>query len=113
MVDGKPVSLTKIVRGKLRDGAWVEQQTIWQAPLEFYRPGGGVHFGCRIAFDRDGYLYSLPRPAPSRRSGPTATATRRASISIHAPASSGKPSTARAAATNSTSSAAAATTAGT
>jgi glucose/arabinose dehydrogenase len=57
MADGKPVSLTKIVRGKLRDGAWVEQQTIWQAPLEFYRPGGGVHFGCRIAFDRDGYLY--------------------------------------------------------
>ena len=54
---GRDVSLTKIVRGKLRDGAWVEQQTIWQAPLEFYRPGGGVHFGCRIAFDAAGYLY--------------------------------------------------------
>ncbi|MBA4137711.1 MAG: glucose sorbosone dehydrogenase [Opitutus sp.] len=55
--DGQGVSLTKIVRGKLRDGAWVEQETIWQAPLEFYRPGGGVHFGCRIVFDRDGYLF--------------------------------------------------------
>lgn len=55
--DGQAVSLTTIVRGKLRDGAWVEQQTIWRAPLEFYRPGGGVHFGCRIVFDADGYLF--------------------------------------------------------
>ncbi|MBI5423948.1 MAG: PQQ-dependent sugar dehydrogenase [Opitutae bacterium] len=55
--NGEPVSLTTLVRGKLRDGAWVEQQTIWRAPLEFYRPGGGVHFGCRIVFDRDGYLF--------------------------------------------------------
>ncbi|MBI2512340.1 MAG: PQQ-dependent sugar dehydrogenase [Opitutae bacterium] len=55
--DGEAVSLTTIVRGKIRDGAWVGQQTIWRAPLEFYRPGGGVHFGCRIVFDRDGYLF--------------------------------------------------------
>ena len=55
--DGKEVSLTKIVRGRLKDGAWVDEQKIWQAPLEFYRPGGGVHFGCRIAFDGAGYLY--------------------------------------------------------
>lgn len=55
--DGKDVSLTVIVRGKIRDGAWVEQQLIWKAPLEFYRPGGGVHFGCRIAFDQDNYLF--------------------------------------------------------
>lgn len=55
--NGEAVSLTTIVRGKIRDGAWVEQQTIWRAPLEFYRPGGGIHFGCRIVFDRDGYLF--------------------------------------------------------
>ena len=54
---GEEVSLTVIVRGRLRDGVWVDQETIWKAPLEFYRPGGGVHFGCRIVFDRDGYLY--------------------------------------------------------
>lgn len=57
MRHGEPVSLTTLARGKIRDGAWVEQQTIWRAPLEFYRPGGGVHFGCRIVFDRDGYLF--------------------------------------------------------
>ncbi len=54
---GQPVSLTKVVRGRLRDGAWVDQETIWQAPAEHYRPGGGVHFGCRIAFDAEGFLY--------------------------------------------------------
>lgn len=54
---GRAVSLTKIVRGRIRGEAWVDQETIWQAPLEFYRPGGGVHFGVRIAFGRDGLLY--------------------------------------------------------
>jgi glucose/arabinose dehydrogenase len=55
--DGDDVSLTTVVRGRIRDGAWVDQETIWRAPIEFYRRGGGVHFGCRIVFDRDGYLY--------------------------------------------------------
>lgn len=55
--EGREVSLTAIVRGRIRDGAWVDQETIWRAPLEFYRPGGGVHFGCRIAFDQEGFLY--------------------------------------------------------
>lgn len=55
--NGKPVSLTVIVRGRIRDGQWVDNTIIWKAPLAFYRPGGGVHFGNRIAFDRDGYLY--------------------------------------------------------
>jgi glucose/arabinose dehydrogenase len=55
--DGKPVSLTRIMRAKLRDGALVEQQTIFQGPLEYYRPAGGVHFGGRIAFDGKGYVY--------------------------------------------------------
>ena len=55
--DGTDVSLTRIVRGKIRDGAWTEQQTIFEAPLAVYPKAGGVHFGGRIAFDRAGYLY--------------------------------------------------------
>jgi glucose/arabinose dehydrogenase/cytochrome c5 len=54
---GANVSLTRIIRGKLKDGALVEQQTVFQAPVELYRPAGGVHFGGRIAFDKDGYLF--------------------------------------------------------
>jgi glucose/arabinose dehydrogenase/cytochrome c5 len=55
--EGKPVSLTRIIRGKIKNGALVEQQTIFQAPLELYRPAGGVHFGGRIAFDGKGYVF--------------------------------------------------------
>ena len=54
---GRNQSMTRIIRGKLKDGALVEQQTIYQAPLELYRPAGGVHFGGRIAFDKAGYLF--------------------------------------------------------
>ncbi|HEY0943795.1 MAG TPA: PQQ-dependent sugar dehydrogenase, partial [Opitutaceae bacterium] len=54
---GENVSMTKLVRGHLREGAWVDEQTIWEAPLETYRPAGGVHYGCRLAFDQAGYLY--------------------------------------------------------
>ncbi len=55
--EGKPVSLTRIIRGKLKGNTLVEQQTIFQAPVELYRPAGGVHFGGRIAFDKAGYLF--------------------------------------------------------
>ncbi len=53
-LDGK--SMTRIVRGKLRDGALVDQQTIFQAKPEHYVQGR-VHWGGRIAFDREGYLF--------------------------------------------------------
>jgi aldose sugar dehydrogenase len=44
-----------IVRGRIRDGVWVDQQTIFQAPVKFYRVGN-VHFGGRLVF-HDGYLF--------------------------------------------------------
>jgi len=52
--------MTKLVRGKLAKSAegkfaWVNQQTIWQADPSDY-PGGGVHFGSRIVFDK-GYVF--------------------------------------------------------
>jgi glucose/arabinose dehydrogenase len=55
--NGEAVTLTKLIRGKIRDGALVEQQTIFQAPIEMYPKSGGPHFGGRIAFDRAGYLF--------------------------------------------------------
>src|SRR5690606_20061710 len=38
-------SLTRIIRGKLRDNALVDQETIFQAQPEHYLRAGGVHFG--------------------------------------------------------------------
>jgi glucose/arabinose dehydrogenase len=54
---GQEVSLTRVIRGKLRDGALVDQETVFQAPVEQYPRAGGVHFGGRLAFDREGYLF--------------------------------------------------------
>ena len=47
--------MTAIVRGKLKDGQFVEQQTVYKAPAELYRTGGN-HFGSRLVFDK-GYLF--------------------------------------------------------
>jgi glucose/arabinose dehydrogenase len=56
-INGQARSVTRIIRGKIRDGALVDQQDIFKAKPEHYRPDGGVHFGGRIAFDRAGLLY--------------------------------------------------------
>ena len=48
-------AMTAIVRGKLKDGAFVDQQTVYKAPAELYRTGGN-HFGSRLVFD-SGYLF--------------------------------------------------------
>lgn len=50
-------SMTKIIRGKLRNSDLVEQETIYQAQPEHYIKSGGVHFGGRIVFDGKGYIY--------------------------------------------------------
>ncbi|MGI8906790.1 MAG: PQQ-dependent sugar dehydrogenase [Candidatus Sumerlaeaceae bacterium] len=48
--------MTRIVRGKLRDAMWVDEQVVWQAGKEHYTKSG-IHFGCRIVFGPDGKLY--------------------------------------------------------
>jgi len=57
--DGQPVSLTRIVRGKLKEkeNTFGDVETVYQAPLELYPKVGGVHFGGRIVFDGKGYLF--------------------------------------------------------
>lgn len=49
-------AMTKIVRGKIRDNRWVEQQVLFEAPHDMYRTTRH-HYGSRIVFDREGYLY--------------------------------------------------------
>jgi aldose sugar dehydrogenase len=47
--DGRTVAFTKVVRGRIKDGAWTDQETIFAADPEHYL-GGDIHFGSRIAF---------------------------------------------------------------
>lgn len=42
--------MTKVVRGRLRDGAWTDEETIFQAPPEAYSTKG-MNFGSRLVFD--------------------------------------------------------------
>ena len=50
------VSMTVVIRGKIRDGRWGEQQEIFRAPPQRYYPGW-IHYGCRFLFDRAGHLF--------------------------------------------------------
>lgn len=52
--DGKTGN-TKIVRGRIDNGRWVDEETVFQVPPEF-NTNRGAHFGTRFVF-QDGYLY--------------------------------------------------------
>jgi glucose/arabinose dehydrogenase len=50
------LSMTRIVRGKIRDNIWVDQQDIYKVSAEYYS-NTRHHYGSRIVFDKNGYLY--------------------------------------------------------
>jgi glucose/arabinose dehydrogenase len=49
-------AMTRIVRGRLRDYTWTDEQVIYEAAAEHYRETRH-HYGSRIVFDKKGYLY--------------------------------------------------------
>lgn len=49
-------SMTVVVRGRIRDGRWVEQQELFRARPEHYHTSF-IHYGCRFLFDRAGHLF--------------------------------------------------------
>jgi len=49
-------SMTAIVRGRLRNGRWVDQQFIFHAPPELYT-ASNIHYGSRFLFDKQGRLF--------------------------------------------------------
>lgn len=50
------LAMTSIVRGKLKDNQWTDEQLIWRAPQWSFRQGG-IHFGSRIVFDDAGHIF--------------------------------------------------------
>jgi glucose/arabinose dehydrogenase len=50
------LGMAAVIRGRLRDGAFVEQQQIFKADDSLYRPGG-QRFGSRLLFDSKGHLF--------------------------------------------------------
>ncbi len=49
-------AMTRIVRGRIRNMQWVDEELIYEAPRETYRTTR-YHYGNRIVFDKKGYLY--------------------------------------------------------
>ena len=52
----RETSMTVIVRGRLRENSWVDEQVIFKAPPELYTPPN-IHYGSRFAFDRERRLF--------------------------------------------------------
>lgn len=49
-------AMTKVVRGKIKEYQWVEQETLFEAP-DSLLVVGGTRWGSRLLFDNEGYLY--------------------------------------------------------
>lgn len=50
------LAMTAVIRGRLRNGAFVDQQQIFKADDSLYR-AGGQRFGSRLLFDGKGHLF--------------------------------------------------------
>jgi glucose/arabinose dehydrogenase len=61
----RPVSMNRIIRGRIRDGEWVDQQIIWQADKETYTDTSDLTAGGRLAFDdRSNVYFTVGMKAP-------------------------------------------------
>ena len=54
---GQPVSMNRLVRGRIRGGKWLDEEVIWRADPESYTNTSDLAAGGRIAFDWDDNVY--------------------------------------------------------
>lgn len=61
----RPVSMNRLIRGRIRDGAWVDEQVLWEADKAAYTDTSDLAAAGRIAFDDRGFVYlTLGMKAP-------------------------------------------------
>jgi glucose/arabinose dehydrogenase len=51
------VSGNVVVRGRIKNGEWVDQQPVWRTPIEQYTAVPDMAAGGRLAFDGNGHLF--------------------------------------------------------
>jgi glucose/arabinose dehydrogenase len=52
-----PVSMNRLIRGRIKDGEWLDEEILWQADPETYTNTSDLASGGRISFDDQGYVY--------------------------------------------------------
>lgn len=53
----RPVSMNRLVRGRIKEGTWIDEEIIWQADIETYTDTTDLAAGGRISFDDEGHVY--------------------------------------------------------
>jgi glucose/arabinose dehydrogenase len=53
----RPVSMNRVIRGRIRGDRWVDEEVLWKADLATYSNTSDLAAGGRLAFDDKGYLY--------------------------------------------------------
>ena len=54
---GQPVSMNRLVRGRIKDGEWIDEEIIWQADIETYTNTSDLAAGGRVSFDDENNVY--------------------------------------------------------
>jgi glucose/arabinose dehydrogenase/cytochrome c5 len=54
---GRPVSMNKLVRGRIENGEWIDEEVIWSADIATYTMMPDMGAGGRIAFDDAGHVF--------------------------------------------------------
>jgi glucose/arabinose dehydrogenase len=54
---GSPVSMNRVVRGRIEDGKWIDEQLIWEADKETYTNTSDLAAAGRLVFDKQKHLY--------------------------------------------------------
>jgi glucose/arabinose dehydrogenase len=63
-------SMNKLIRGRIEDGRWVDEETVWRAEPDTYTGTPDVGAGGRIAFDDRGHVFlSVGIKGPSDHEG--------------------------------------------
>ena len=52
-----PISMVQVVRGRIREGRWVDQEVIWSVPPDLHTVVPDTVAAGRLAFDRSGHVY--------------------------------------------------------
>lgn len=55
--DLMPNTMTRVIRGRIESGEWLDEEVIWSVPDGFYTPMPDLGVGGRLTFDPDGYLF--------------------------------------------------------